>query len=100
MVFCKELFLKVDNSDEIIDLLSKGTAVYDVYLLCVPEKGKNLLHIMSTYEALKEINTHYEYVVIGMAQGKQGAYELASEIIGQWIDKHNNLVGFKKFYIS
>lgn len=100
MVFCKELFLGVENSGEIIELLGQGKAVFDVYLLCVPKKGENLLHIISTYEALKEINTHCDYVVIGMAQGKEKAIELASEILKQWLDTHKNTGGFKKYYIG
>lgn len=100
MVFWENLLSDMENTEEIVEMIRQGKAVYDIYLLCVPKNSPAPLHILSTYEALKEVNRSCDYVVIGMEKGKEQAYNKAVELLGDWLKARGNLNGFKKFYIG
>ncbi len=100
MIFYDNIISDLENTSEIIDKINEGTAVYNVYLVCIPSKGENLLHILSSYEALKEVNSKCNYLVLALAEGKEQAFETAKEILKNWYDARGSFSGFKKFYSS
>lgn len=98
MIFYDNLFSDMENTDEIINMINEGKAVYDVYLICIPQNSGNLMNILTSYQALKEVNRACKYTVIGMAKGKENAFALAEKILEQWLDACGDFNGFKKFY--
>lgn len=89
--------LESEWEDE-INMITDGTAVYNLYLVCISQRDNNLLHILSSYEALKTVNAACGYTVIALAEGRENAFEKAKDILWQWYSARGNFMGFRNFY--
>lgn len=83
------------NIDSVIAALGRKESVFNVYLLCVDKKSRNLVEIMSMREALAERNTKREMTLIGIAYGRRGGYELLLKIIRGYVGSGSGIGEFK-----
>lgn len=83
------------NIDSVIAALGRKESVFNVYLLCVDKKSRNLVEIMSMREALAERNTKREITLIGIAYGRRGGYELLLKIIRGYVVSGSDIGEFK-----
>ena len=96
MEFIDELFVdkKIKDIETVIYSLKKGIPVYNIYIIYIEEKNKNMAEIMSSFDFCKKETESYR--VIGLASGKAGANKLFSSIIEFWISSGNELRDFKE----
>lgn len=83
----KKLYLdeKINNEDEILNMISDGIKVYNLYLICIDKKGNNFFEILETPEIFKEFNKRKDYIIIGMAYGKEEAINIIKKIFEEYI---------------
>lgn len=98
MFFTNELIWdeKIENRQEIIDGITQGKAPLGIYLITLNAKGT--FEIFSCYQALKEINHPNSMTVIGIAKGKNSAFEITGELYNNWYQQHHNFLGLKMYY--
>jgi len=56
-----------------------------IYFLCVNAKGKFNVEIMRFYEIFKALHAGRDYVVIGVAVSREGAFELLRRIASDFV---------------
>ena len=88
----------IDNVDEIIALLNKGTPTCDIYVICVDDESHNIMEIMFCCELFKEINGEKDFCVIGIERGKKKAVGMVKSIIEDWFKENGDLLELKKYY--
>lgn len=102
MNYYKELYIgdTVTNHEHIIKLLHKGIYTYNIYIICVKEKTASLLTIIDSKEIFKPYNDYTNYIIAGLANGKQEALQLTKTIVFDYYLKNNSFDKFKKsFYV-
>lgn len=102
MYFHKRLFVsdKIENKEEIKQLLQENIPVLNLYLICVSNKNNNMFEILSSREYFKGINIENDYIVIGLAMGKKDSFNLIQEIFKWWLEGRENVDGLKKYFIN
>lgn len=90
----------IDNVDEIIALLDKGTPTFGIYVICINDNSQNIMEIMFCGELFKEINADKDYCVIGIERGKKKAVDMVKDIIEDWFKVNGDLEGIKEYYSS
>lgn len=100
--FSKNLYIgkKIDNKNEIIDLISKNTPILNIFFICIDKKSNNLMEIIESKEIFKKINLNKNYMIIGIARGKSEAIEIVIDIFNKWIKqgKYNFNKNKSKFF--
>ncbi len=83
-----------DEKDEILNHIKNGNDVFNIYLLC-KSQGQNLFELFDISELLTPYYKRKNYLVLGLARGKQNGMELAKEIIEDYYNKKGSLKGLK-----
>ncbi len=101
MNFHKKLFIseKIENKEEIFELLDNNIPVLNLYLICVCKKDNNMFDIIESNEYFKEINKNKNYIIIGLAMGKKDSLNLIKNIIEWWIEGGKNLTSLKRYFM-
>lgn len=102
MEFIEDIFIggSINELGTIIYSLKKNVPVLNIYCLCIKTEGKNLLEIMTSWELLKNKNENKKYIVIGIANGKMEAYDLAGYIFQFAEDNDWELNNFKSLVVK
>ncbi len=87
-----------ENIKDIKTLVNKGFGAWGYYAVCVSDKGKGLMEILSLSDALKSINNYKNYGIIAVVKGKSAAETTAAKLISQWLKDNKNLKDFKEYY--
>ena len=100
MNYYKGLYIgdTVNNHEHIIELLYKNIYTYNIYVICVKKKIGSLLTIVKSKELFNPINNYAEYIVVGLANGRQEAIQLTQTIIFDYYSKTKNFDGFKESF--
>lgn len=87
MELYKNLYLdeQIKNSEEIIQMISEGAKIYNLYLICLDKKGHNLFEILESKELFKDINKNKQYILIGMCYGKENAILIIKNIFEEYV---------------
>lgn len=83
-----------DEKEEILNHIKSGNDVFNIYLLCKTH-NQNLFELFEVSELLTPYYSRQNYLVLGLARGKQKGMELAKEIIEDYYNKHGSLEGIK-----
>ncbi|MCC8014104.1 MAG: hypothetical protein LIO87_02830 [Eubacterium sp.] len=97
MRFSENLLFKGINEDEKEEILNNikcGNDVFNIYLLC-KSQSQNLFELFEASELLTSYYSRQNYLVLGIARGKQKGMELAKEIIENYYNKKGSLEGLK-----
>lgn len=87
-----------ENIKDIKTLVNNGFGPWGYYALCVSNKGRGLMEILSLSDALKSINSYKNYGIIAVVKGKSAAEITAAKLISQWLKDNEGLKGFKEYY--
>lgn len=90
---------EVLNKEEIIQLISDGKIVYNLFLICIDKNSKNLFEILECKEFFKPIHFNKNYLLIGICYGKQNAFNIIKDIFLEQVSKKSDLNKIKsKFF--
>lgn len=87
-----------ENIKDIKTLVNKGFGAWGYYAVCVSDKGKGLMEILSLSDALKSINNYKNYGIIAVVKGKSDAETMAAKLIAQWLKHNKTLNNFREYY--
>ena len=90
----------IKNVNKVKRMLHKRIAVYDVYCVCVRNDSENLMDIIASTQIFKQHHEGIDYLVIGIADSKQEAFELVANIIEEHIGTGEELSSFKNIYLE
>lgn len=102
MEIYKNLYLdeEIENENEILDMISDGKIIFNLYLICVNKKNENLFEILECKEIFKEINRDKEYILIGMAYGKENAFLIIKQIFEKCIFLKEDMKNIKLKFLK
>ncbi len=83
---------------QIKNLIAQGIAVYNLYAICVSNKGNGIMEILSCTDLLKEINLSMNYGIIAMAKGRKNTDRMLCSLIESWINENRDLSLFRNYY--
>ncbi|HOA79726.1 MAG TPA: hypothetical protein PKK61_01495 [Defluviitaleaceae bacterium] len=100
MKFIKNLYIgdKIKNKDRIIRRLSKNHPYKNLYCICLDSSSNNLLVILNSSEIKKDINRNKDYKIIGIAMGKEEAFELTRRIIDSVYKEYGDPIKIREFF--
>ena len=82
--FYKKLYLDedIENEDEIIEKIKDNINIFNLYLICTSKNSvsTHIFEIFSLTEAFKDRYKNKEYIVVGMAYGKNKAFLILKDI--------------------
>ncbi len=86
-----------DEKEEILNHIKSGNDVFNIYLLC-KSQSQNLFELFEVSELLTPYYKRKNYLVLGIARGKQKGMELTKEIIENYYNKKGSLEGIKNSF--
>jgi trimethylamine:corrinoid methyltransferase-like protein len=86
------------NKKRIMNKINKKKEVFDVYCLCLTDKKNFEMEILSTHELKKIKDSTDDLLIVGIAKGKEKAFELTEKIV-QDIWEQTQDVKIKKFFM-
>jgi hypothetical protein len=101
MEFIKNLYLEPESINILstISMVKKRMAIFNTYLICIDKNNdNNISEILPSHEIYKLNNSNKKYICIGIAVGKQNAFNLFSRIVQNYIDSNVNFQNFKNYF--
>ncbi|MGL4791794.1 MAG: hypothetical protein ACRCW1_10320 [Anaerotignaceae bacterium] len=97
MHFISNVFVDehIKNIDEIINTLKNHKPITNIFLICVENEDKNLVHILSSKEYFKKVNSIHNYTVVGIGKGEFSTKQLFMDILQYWLNKNESISSFK-----
>ena len=99
--FHRNLYLdeKIENKDELIQKISEGIFVFNLYLICISRNINHIFEILYINEIFKDINKD-EYIVIGMSYGKKQAFNIVNNIFENYIFNKKDVSKIKQNFMK
>lgn len=100
MDFSKKYFIgeTVRNKHKVVRRLAHNRPYKNIYCICVGTCAHHLMDILESSEIIKDIYSHKEYKIIGIANGKKEAFELTRKIIASIYEEYNDPIKVKEFF--
>lgn len=91
--FYKKLYLdeNIEDKNEIINKIEQNINIFNLYLILVCKNSNNTFEILSLTECFKKRYENKDYVVVGMAYGKEQCFILVKNIFYDNINDINNI---------
>lgn len=102
MQIYKKIYLdeNIKNEDEIFKMLSDGKIIYNLYLICIDKKSRNLFEIFESKEIFNPFNKNKEYIIIGMCYGKDKAFDILKNIFCEYINLGKDIKKMKLNFLK
>ena len=99
MEFIENMYIGegIKSPEKIIDMLKNKKTVTNVYCICIDMNANSLMEILYSHEIHKQVYKDKNYIIIGLAYGKDEAKKIVCEIIKKAYDYDNSLVNVKDF---
>lgn len=102
MEIYKKIYLdeEIEDKNEILNMISEGKIIFNLYLICVNKKNENIFEILECKEIFKEINKDKEYILIGMSYGKEKAFFIIKQIFEEYIFSGQDIKNIKLKFLK
>lgn len=99
MEFAENMYIGqgIKFSENVIEKLRNKRTVTNVYCICIDMNSSSLMEILYSHEIHKKVYENKNYIVIGLAYGKEEAKEIVCSIIKKAYDYDNSLCSVKDF---
>lgn len=99
MKFIENMYIGegIKFSENIIDMLKDKKTVTNLYCICIDMNADSLMEILYSHEIHKKVYEQKDYIIIGLAYGKDEAKKIVCNIIQEAYNYDNSLSNVKDF---